>query len=65
MGILWMGAFALYGMSATFLGALDIRRMGPAADFMIMTADAGGSIDRRVEAASRSAKLLLSSGICS
>jgi L-rhamnose-H+ transport protein len=66
MGILWMGAFALYGMSATFLGALGTSvGWGLLQIFMIMTATLAGALTGEWKHASRSAKLLLSSGIAS
>ena len=64
MGILWMGAFALYGMSATFLGALGTSvGWGLLQIFMIMTATLAGALTGEWKHASHSAKLLLSSGI--
>jgi hypothetical protein len=66
MGILWMGAFALYGMSATFLGALGTSvGWGLLQIFMIMTATLAGALTGEWKHASHSAKLLLSSGIAS
>jgi len=66
MGILWMGAFALYGMSATFLGALGTSvGWGLLQIFMIMTATLAGALTGEWKHASRSATLLLSSGIAS
>jgi len=66
MGILWMGAFALYGMSATFLGALGTSvGWGLLQIFMIMTATLAGALTGEWKHASRSAKLLLSLGIAS
>ena len=64
MGILWMGAFAVYGMSATFLGALGTSvGWGLLQIFMIMTAILAGVFTGEWRYASRSAKLLLSTGI--
>src|SRR2546430_1835569 len=64
MGVLWMGAFALYGMSATFLGALGPSvRWGLLQIFMIMTATMAGVLTGEWQQASRSARLLLGSGI--
>ena len=66
MGILWMGAFALYGMSATFLGALGTSvGWGLLQIFMIMTATLAGALTGEWQQTSRSAKLLLSSGMAS
>jgi len=64
MGVLWMGAFALYGMSATFLGALGTSvGWGLLQIFMIMTATMAGVLTGEWQQASRSARLLLGSGI--
>jgi L-rhamnose-H+ transport protein len=64
MGVLWMGAFAIYGMSATFLGALGTSvGWGLLQIFMIMTAILAGVFTGVWRYASRSAKLLLSMGI--
>lgn len=64
MGVLWMGAFALYGMSATFLGALGTSvGWGLMQIFMIMTAVLAGVLTGEWRYASRSATLLLSSGL--
>jgi L-rhamnose-H+ transport protein len=64
MGVLWMGAFAIYGMSATFLGALGTSvGWGLLQIFMIMTAILAGVFTGEWRYASRSAKLLLSMGI--
>jgi L-rhamnose-H+ transport protein len=64
MGILWMGAFAVYGMSATFLGVLGTSvGWGLMQIFMIMTATLAGVLTGEWKHASRSAKLLLCSGI--
>lgn len=64
MGVLWMGAFAIYGMSATFLGALGTSvGWGLLQIFMIMTAILAGVFTGEWRYASRSAKLLLSVGI--
>jgi L-rhamnose-H+ transport protein len=64
MGVLWMGAFAIYGMSATFLGALGTSvGWGLLQSFMIMTAILAGVFTGEWRYASRSAKLLLSTGI--
>ena len=64
MGVLWMGAFALYGMSATYLGALGTSvGWGLLQIFMIMTATLAGVLTGEWKNASRSARLLLGSGI--
>ena len=64
MGVLWMGAFAVYGMSATFLGSLGTSvGWGLLQIFMIMTAILAGVFTGEWRYASRSAKLLLSTGI--
>jgi L-rhamnose-H+ transport protein len=64
MAILWMGTFAIYGMSAAFLGPLGTSvGWGLLQIFMIMTAIVAGVFTGEWRSASRSAKLLLSSGI--
>jgi L-rhamnose-H+ transport protein len=64
MGALWMGAFALYGMSATLLGALGTSvGWGLLQIFMIMTATLAGVFTGEWKNAPRSAKWLLSSGV--
>lgn len=64
MGVLWMGAFAIYGMSATLLGALGTSvGWGLLQIFMIMTAILAGVFTGEWRYASRSARLLLSIGI--
>jgi L-rhamnose-H+ transport protein len=64
MGVLWMGAFALYGMSATYLGALGTSvGWGLLQIFMIMTATMAGVLTGEWKHACRSARLLLGSGI--
>jgi len=66
MGVLWMGAFALYGMSATYLGALGTSvGWGLLQIFMIMTATLAGVLTGEWKHAGRSAKMLLGSGIAS
>jgi len=66
MGVLWMGAFALYGMSATYLGALGTSvGWGLLQIFMIMTATMAGVLTGEWKHAGRSAKVLLGSGIAS
>jgi len=64
MGVLWMGAFALYGMSATYLGALGTSvGWGLLQIFMIMTATLAGVLTGEWKHACLSARLLLGSGI--
>jgi len=64
MAILWMGTFAIYGMSATFMGPLGTSvGWGLLQIFMIMTATLAGVFTGEWRHASRAAKLLLSSGI--
>ena len=64
MGVLWMGAFALYGMSATYLGALGTSvGWGLFQIFMIMTATLSGVWAGEWRGAPRDAKLLLVSGL--
>jgi L-rhamnose-H+ transport protein len=64
MGILWMGAFAFYGMSATYLGALGTSvGWGLLQIFMIMTATVAGVLTGEWKDASRCARVLLGSGI--
>lgn len=64
MGVLWMGAFAIYGMSATFLGALGTSvGWGLLQIFMIMTAMLAGVFAGEWRHSSAFAKLLLGSGI--
>lgn len=64
MGVLWMGAFALYGMSAAYLGALGTSiGWGLFQIFMIMTATLSGVWTGEWKGASRSSKALLVSGL--
>jgi len=64
MAILWMGTFAIYGMSAAFLGPLGTSvGWGLLQIFMIMTATLAGVFTGEWRHASRAAKLLLTSGI--
>jgi L-rhamnose-H+ transport protein len=66
MGLLWMGAFALYGMSATFLGSLGTSiGWGLFQIFMIMTATLSGVLTGEWKNAPRSSILLLLSGFAS
>ena len=60
MAALWMGAFALYGMSATYLGPFGTSiGWGLFQIFMIMTATLSGLYTGEWNAAPRSAKYLL------
>jgi L-rhamnose-H+ transport protein len=64
MGVLWMGAFALYGMSATYLGSLGTSiGWGLFQIFMIMTATLSGVLMGEWKRAPRTARLLLVSGL--
>jgi len=63
MGALWMGAFALYGVSAIYLGSLGTSiGWGLFQIFMIMTAMLSGVLTREWSHAPRSAVSLLVSG---
>ena len=64
MGVLWMGAFALYGMSATYLGSFGTSiGWGLFQIFMIMTATLSGVLLGEWKGAPRSATLRLSLGL--
>jgi L-rhamnose-H+ transport protein len=64
MGVLWMGAFALYGMSASYLGAFGTSiGWGLFQIFMIMTATLSGVLTGEWRRASRRATMLLSLGL--
>jgi len=64
MGVLWMGAFALYGMSATFLGSLGTSvGWGLFQIFMIMTATLSGVWTGEWKHAPGKARALLASGL--
>jgi L-rhamnose-H+ transport protein len=64
MGVLWMGAFALYGMSATYLGSLGTSiGWGLFQIFMIMTATLSGVLTGEWKHAPRFAVLLLGMGL--
>lgn len=66
MGALWMGAFALYGMSATYLGALGTSvGWGLLQIFMIISATLAGVLTGEWKQAPRSATLLLGLGLTS
>jgi len=64
MGALWMGAFALYGMSSSYLGSLGTSiGWGLFQIFMIMTATLSGVVTDEWKTAPASSKLLLTSGL--
>jgi|SRR5882762_2176176 len=64
MAILWMGAFALYGMSTTFLGPLGTSvGWGLFQIFMIITATLSGVLTGEWRKAPARAKLFLSTGL--
>jgi L-rhamnose-H+ transport protein len=64
MGVLWMGAFALYGMSAAFLGALGTSiGWGLMQSFMIMTATLSGVWTGEWKRASSMSQMLLVAGL--
>ena len=64
MGVLWMGAMAVYGMSATYLGSLGTSiGWGLFQIFMIMTATLSGVMMGEWRGAPRAAKLLLLLGL--
>jgi len=64
MGVLWMGAFALYGMSTTYLGSLGTSiGWGLFQIFMIMTATLSGVCTGEWKQAPRTATLLLGLGL--
>jgi L-rhamnose-H+ transport protein len=64
MGALWMGAFALYGMSATYLGSFGTSiGWGLFQIFMIMTATLSGVLMGEWRGAPRSATLPLGLGL--
>ncbi len=64
MGVLWMGAFALYGMGATYLGSLGTSiGWGLFQIFMIMTATLSGFLTGEWKGAPRGAQLLLILGL--
>src|ERR1700722_1316179 len=63
MGALWMGAFALYGMSSSYLGSLGTSiGWGLFQIFMIMTAALSGVVTGEWKRAPTSSRLLLASG---
>ena len=60
MAILWMGAFALYGMSATYLGSFGTSvGWGLFQIFMIMTATLSGILTGEWKGSPRVARVLL------
>ena len=60
MGVLWMGAFALYGMSSTYLGSLGTSiGWGLFQIFMIMTATLSGVLAGEWKGAPRKSIVLL------
>jgi L-rhamnose-H+ transport protein len=64
MGVLWMGAMALYGMSATYLGSFGTSiGWGMFQIFMIMTAALSGVMMGEWKGAPRKARFLLGLGI--
>jgi L-rhamnose-H+ transport protein len=64
MAVLWMGAFALYGMSAVFLGQLGLSvGWGLFQSFMIITATVSGVLTAEWKSAPRSARILLALGL--
>jgi L-rhamnose-H+ transport protein len=64
MAVLWMGAFALYGVSSVYLGALGTSiGWGLFQIFMIMTATISGLLTAEWTRASRKAVALLATGM--
>jgi L-rhamnose-H+ transport protein len=64
MGILWMGAFALYGMSSSYLGTLGTSiGWGLFQIFMIMTATLSGVVTGEWKGAPTSSRQLLTCGL--
>ncbi|HEV2710907.1 MAG TPA: L-rhamnose/proton symporter RhaT [Edaphobacter sp.] len=64
MAVLWMGAFALYGVSSVYLGALGTSiGWGLFQIFMIMTATISGLLTAEWTRASRKAITLLGTGM--
>jgi L-rhamnose-H+ transport protein len=64
MAVLWMGAFALYGMSAVFLGPLGVSvGWGLFQSFMIITATVSGVLTAEWKSAPRSARTLQTLGL--
>jgi L-rhamnose-H+ transport protein len=64
MGVLWMGAFALYGMSAIYFGSLGTSvGWGLLQIFMVMTATFSGILTGEWKQAPSSAIVSLASGL--
>jgi L-rhamnose-H+ transport protein len=64
MAVLWMGAFALYGMSAVFLGPLGVSvGWGLFQSFMIITATVSGVLTAEWKSAPQTARILLTLGL--
>lgn len=64
MAVLWMGAFALYGMSAIYLGRFGTSiGWGLFQIFMIMTATLSGVLTGEWKCASHTARLMLGGGL--
>jgi L-rhamnose-H+ transport protein len=64
MGVLWMGAFSLYGMAAIYLGSFGTSiGWGLLQIFMIMTATLSGVLAGEWKHAAGSAKQLLGAGL--
>ena len=64
MGVLWMGAFALYGMSATYLGSLGTSiGWGLFQIFMIITATLSGALTGEWKGSSGASTLLRVCGL--
>jgi L-rhamnose-H+ transport protein len=64
MGVLWMGAFSLYGMAAIYLGPFGTSiGWGLLQIFMILTATVSGGLTGEWKQAPSSAKLLLVVGL--
>jgi L-rhamnose-H+ transport protein len=65
MALLWMGAFALYGMSSVLLGSLGTSvGWGLFQIFMIMTATLSGLLTGEWSGAPRRSVALLAAGLC-
>jgi hypothetical protein len=64
MAVLWMGAFALYGMSAVLLGPLGVSvGWGLFQSFMIITATVSGVLTAEWKSAPRNARILQTLGL--
>jgi L-rhamnose-H+ transport protein len=65
MALLWMGAFALYGMSSVLLGPLGTSvGWGLFQIFMIMVATLSGVLTGEWRGAPRRSRVLLATGLC-